>query len=116
MQPLSPNTSQIHGGRECIGTDSKLDEAGRGAVRQGREARWAGASGSPWEPGPRALLSFRGAGFLQPGPTSEEKSPRSELSGVSGSPQPCQIPLLSLARAQAGAPSWGLCVSDVLAA
>lgn len=109
MQPLSPNTSQIHGGERISGQTAKwMRQAG--CCRAGEGGRWAGRQAALGSQARRALLSFRGAGFLQPGPTSEERSPRSELSEASGSPQPCQVPLLSWARAQAGAPPGPVCV------
>lgn len=61
------------------------------------------ASGSPWEPGPKGTLSFRGAG-----PTSEEGSPRSELSGSQDPPSPPEPPAV-LAKAQAGLPPGPVC-------
>lgn len=109
MQPLSPNTSQIHGGERISGQTAKwMRQAG--CCRAGEGGRWAGRQAALGSQARRALLSFRGAGFLQPGPTSEERSPRSELSEASGSSQPCQVPLLSWARAQAGAPPGPVCV------
>lgn len=105
MQPLSPSTSQIRGGREYIGTDFQVDEAGR--LLWGRVGRWAGVSGSPWEPGPKgtAVLQRSWVSSLDPHQKRGLRIPPAL-------PDPPAV----LSEGSGRALSWGLCVSDVLVA